>query len=56
VLRVALEPAPCPRCQDEDVRPSRRPRALLARLLGLWRHRCMACRLVIFSRARLDLS
>jgi len=52
VLSLVREPVPCPRCRGDDVRPSRRARGPLARLLHLWRYRCRACRLVIFAWTR----
>ncbi len=39
----------CPRCRHDDVRRSRRPRGFLMRVLGLQRHRCMACGIVILT-------
>lgn len=49
---VALRPDACPRCGDADLRPSRRPRGLAARLLGLRRHRCMSCMTVVWTLSR----
>jgi hypothetical protein len=49
VLALALKIESCPLCRHYDVRPSRRPRGLLLRLLGLRRHRCMACSAVVLA-------
>jgi hypothetical protein len=38
-----VTPSRCPRCGEEDVRPSRRPPGFVLRLLGLNRYRCMSC-------------
>jgi len=52
MLSLVRDPIPCPRCRADDVRPSRRSRGPIARLLRLWRYRCMACRQVIFAWTR----
>jgi len=49
VIAFARSPEACPRCGHDDVRRSRRPRGVLLRLLGLRRHRCMACGLIVVS-------
>jgi ribosomal protein S27AE len=49
VLAFARRLESCPRCGHHDVRPSRRPRGLLLRLLGIRRHRCMACGAVVLA-------
>jgi hypothetical protein len=51
VLRLARSAARCPRCGHDDVRRSKRPRGALLRLLGLHRHRCMACNALILAPA-----
>jgi hypothetical protein len=44
VLAFARVLGNCPRCRYDDVRRSRRPRGVL---LGLRRHRCMACGAIV---------
>jgi hypothetical protein len=49
VLAFAWKLESCPLCRHYDVRPSRRPRGAVLRLLGLGRHRCMACSAVVIA-------